>query len=179
VLETTPISPYGVMDIRILEILLIASIKGITQPFPSSALMSVKNELIQLGYANPELREHIRPVLAHVTEHLTKIAAPVEETMAGSLILGPARMVAQEMNRILGKHRLNPYMSSIVVEGKQLVMSILCEHEPNRQISDAEASEVGKEIATRISSLAYRGVSGDGFYSDISGGVHIVVRQNI
>jgi hypothetical protein len=34
-------------------------------------MSDLKNQLIKLGYANPDLREHIRPVLDHVTRVAT------------------------------------------------------------------------------------------------------------
>lgn len=140
--------------------------------------MTLTKELIRLGKAHPELRDHLRPVLDHVSKGKTarmKTAKSIDRTLGGTSIFGINPLVAEKINLVLSKFHITPYLSTLDFKQRENKLSISAE--ARGRMESEEVNTVAEAIVEKIKQLGWRHLEAFGYYSDVSDSVEIRIIQ--
>lgn len=143
--------------------------------------MNLEKELIRLGYQNPTLRKHLKPVLDQITGRgrkaaLRKEAQRIEQTLGGTSIFGLNELVAEIIDNILQKNEINPYLTTLKFNPRENKISISCTYKQH-VLGSKGVNAVAEDIKSRIMQLGWRDVDGFGYHSEASNTAEIRITQ--
>ena len=102
----------------------------------------------------------------------------VEKVFMDKNIAGIAPDLAMIVNRRFREYQLDPYMGSVEIEVDELEITISA-YFRGREYDNVELQGLVDTIVDDISRRGLRGITGEGFHSEISGDALVVFRQQI